>query len=421
MQLSYQEHDVLMTKLDKEIKADLMKVQSALNITEIEKQGEINTMLEGIRQDGENYRQDKQINSTEYLAKFQSDTQMELQARGFTHDQAMQASLLAAQAEEKRLDREQTDKWQAAEMLYKNDALKQEMGIKTEELNLRRDEIKNQASQWLEDFGLRKTQVNAALASDKMNNLLGTMAAMESMPGFENSPDMIAKYNKAMTDIMVDQGLISKDEARMGNLSATFSTFTSVENWEKWAQKNGYNVYEIQAIIDDKGIDRTNLNYGKLNPKDLTGNTTETLIKPEMTPTQKRDLVDNYIIDYSSSGKEEDFRKSLDALSKGPLKYDEGSWKRAYSYLGKLQPKLGLNGFPLNDQGEDIIKKAGTGNSFENQLLSDMIFIAGIMDDVGSSQAMPKDKALQLFRAYAGENRYNNVIKNYGKTLEKAK
>ena len=271
MQLSDQEHDVLMSKLDKEIKADLMKVQSVLNITEIEKQGEINTMLEGIRQDGENYRQDKQINSTEYLAKFQADTQMELQARGFTHDQAMQASLLAAQAEEKRLDREQTDKWQAAEMLYKNDALKQEMGIKTEELNLRRDEIKNQASQWLEDFGLRKTQVNAALASEKMNNLLGTMAAMESMPGFENSPDMIAKYNKAMTDIMVDQGLISKDEARMGNLSATFSTFSSIENWEKWAGKNGYNVYEIQTILNDKGVDRINLDYGKLNPKDLTG------------------------------------------------------------------------------------------------------------------------------------------------------
>ena len=366
MQLSDQEHDVLMSKLDKEIKADLMKVQSALNITEIEKQGEINTMLEGIRQDGENYRQDKQINSTEYLAKFQADTQMELQARGFTHDQAMQASLLAAQAEEKRLDREQTDKWQAAEMLYKNNALQQEMGIKKEELNLRRDEIKNQASQWLEDFGLRKTQVNAALASDKMNNILGTMAAMESMPGFENSPDMIAKYNKAMTDLMVDQGLIGKDEARMGNLSATFSTFTSVENWEKWAQKNGYNVYEIQTILNDKGVDRTNLDYGKLNPKDLTGggkngvvNITQNAQGDPIATIDGKKITDWNSDDWKNIAKSPTQIKSL--VEDGVIK-DVGSGK--FARTGDIMKWIGDNGIPPTNyiKNGDNIQFTGNEN-----------------------------------------------------------
>jgi hypothetical protein len=202
---------------------------------------------------------------------YKTNVEKQMQEAGMDHESALQAASLAAQAEEKRLDRDLTDKLQAAEMLYKNDALQQSMNIQKDELEQRKVEAKNQVDQFTKTYGLNQLQVQSALSSEEANRVFGTIAALQSMPGYEDSPDLIMKTNEMTTDLLVKQGVITENEAKTGKLNARLGTFTTAGAFQDWAKGNGYSNNQINGALEANGINPRAAGFRELNPQDKMG------------------------------------------------------------------------------------------------------------------------------------------------------
>jgi hypothetical protein len=77
-----------------------------------------------------------------------------------------------------------------AELLYKYDALREQMGLSRDELNLKAGQLAMEADQFLKTFGLEERKVTAMLDSQEMQDSIGMTTTLLELAG--DNPDMIA-------------------------------------------------------------------------------------------------------------------------------------------------------------------------------------------------------------------------------------
>ncbi len=176
--------------------------------------------------------QDGRISAEQALQYSQQAFQGAMQAAGFTQEQTMQGQRLthdATQAEKSRAAQEMMFYAQEAQ---NNSQFFMEMGLKREEVDLRKSQFDQEMTLRNKEFGLTETQMNAALSSDKVKNAISMASiGIEMTDGSEAAMQpFVDMLHGAIGGYAKEQG-INLPDPKLANLAT------------KWAKGNFAEMY----------------------------------------------------------------------------------------------------------------------------------------------------------------------------------
>jgi hypothetical protein len=99
-----------------------------------------------------------------------------------------------------------------AELLFKYDNLREQVGLDSQRLNQSAQEIANQAAQFAQSFGLEEMRIKEMLNSDKSKAALGELSILMELAG--DNPDMQQMVSGRFVAYMQTSGMISPEQAK---------------------------------------------------------------------------------------------------------------------------------------------------------------------------------------------------------------
>lgn len=220
--LSTQEHQVNLTRLQGEVDKDKALFSQALGVQTMEKQAEIDTLASATANEYQTARDTRAMSHDQAMEEMKASMTAKLEQAGYDHQTAMQAAEIHATAVEKTKDREMATLEAKAELAYKYNALASEEGISKETIAQRREESAGQLSLGLQQLGLDKTKIDAAIKSQDFQDRSGMIATMMEMGG--DSADVADKAGAMFTSLLHEKGLISDEEFKNGLAGITSRT-----------------------------------------------------------------------------------------------------------------------------------------------------------------------------------------------------
>lgn len=187
--LGSQEHQVLIE--DKRVQAATaaQEFERVANLEVLGKTQEWEQTKIGILEGYQQRRDAGQMSHEQAMQAMQAETETKLTQMGIDATTARQAADIQARQWEVTRELKQQETLANAELLYKYASLRETTGIQKQELNLRAQEMAQDAAQFLQTFGLEEKRTLAMLESQEMKDLIGVNTMLMEMAG--DDPDLI--------------------------------------------------------------------------------------------------------------------------------------------------------------------------------------------------------------------------------------
>lgn len=250
--LSTEEHQVNLQKLQGDIDTNKVKLQQVLNLQTMEQQNNNDLIMADVQNRYQVNRDTSAMTHEQAMTDLKQNYAIELQKAGFGHDESMQAAEIYASNAQKEMDREMQTLEARAELAYKYEALASQEGLSKQEIELKRETMNNQMSLGMEQLGLDKKKVEAALKSDEFNDRAGSIATFMEMAG-DNKDAMdraVNMYLELLGDPKLPGGaLLTKEEiqaAKQGLEDGTLADVAAQTEADKAKyQEENKNAYDI--------------------------------------------------------------------------------------------------------------------------------------------------------------------------------
>jgi hypothetical protein len=317
-----------------------------------------------------------------------------------------------------------------------------DMELTQETLDVRREELRQSAQQWADEFGLKKEDFEMLKGDKEFQRTMDTIAMGMELAG--DDPDAMAPYQDMMAEAMyqnITKSSAYTPEIKQKAIEAKLDKGEYKTNREVYdaALKAGMSKEQASAYIAAKNgsaplkAGETYSDYylnSAYTPKQAPAPTEKSAIKDTMTPEQKKDAVDALLTEYVNPGKEEILKESLAAIAQAPIKtrgmdIKTNLEKAGLSSIVTKNPDKAASAsmygdaWQFKDDNGKLVGSSYTlnGGNVQDGIVADLNAVAGMMSDGGTLQKLTSRQALDLFRAYAGEARYNELVKSFGKTL----
>lgn len=208
--LSTQEHQVNLTNLQNQLDVGKINLQQTLKIDTMDKQAAIDKTMAEAANDYQVARDTKAMSHDMAMEEFRTNNTAKLEALGYDHQTAMQATEIQAQAIEKAKDRNLETLQAKAELAYKYKSLADQTGLSQQEIDLKTKTAADQISIGLQQLGLDTKKVEAAIASQDFQERAGVLSTMMEM-GADN-PDVADRVAKGYLDLMKEKGLLTDQQ-----------------------------------------------------------------------------------------------------------------------------------------------------------------------------------------------------------------
>lgn len=247
-QLTANEQQVRMESLQEAHDTAMANLNHTLNLDTLDKQTQQQVLLKTMDQNFQSLMTDKNFSNEEALDATKQQYAEELAKMGYDHDTAMQASQqwFDAQQQQKQLDQAKTlaEAQMAQQYDFFNQDLQQKYNFKAEDVQMAKDQLAQQASQFAQSLGLDQQKFDLLKSTTDFQNLSDTTSTLMAMSG--DNKDMLQfaaeNFYKSLGNMKDANGqpIMSPDQVNQGILNIKAASFSDPSSFSSWAagQKN---------------------------------------------------------------------------------------------------------------------------------------------------------------------------------------